>query len=640
MNRGFLSSVAGVVLVSVLLVLVVVNLWQRDRTEQRLSTVLYRITTLEETLAGESVDSARTRSGGIWGVAEPAHVRAALEDPNNLLERDPDARLPDDAQQGGTLVLHFGSNPTGFNIIADKGTDTAEIGTWTVALLIDRHRGDTRKYAPWFAYSMTTPDDGLTYVFELREDLVWQEPVVDWSSGSFDWLRGEHPVTAHDVVFMLDMTLSPQVTGAAPMRSYLEELESYRAVDDFTFEIKFKERQFSQRSVVLPSLFPMPEFLYAHDQTGQRYDPEILGSSFQDHWYEMTLGCGPYLMTGFETGSHVTLERNPRWPLGGNAFEKIVYLVLGDQNQPPRKLRTGELHLAFLQPGQYRTEVLEGPPDSPFKDGTLVHGEWWEYAWFYVGWNNRRVPFDDKRVRQAMSHSFDGDRMLEEVFLGLGLRNSGPLPQFMPYIDKSIEPWPFDLAAAAALLDEAGWIDTDGDGIRDKEIDGESKRFEFDLTLYAQSNEYRTLATLFKEDLAKVGVRMNIRPLEWGMLVKEVMSDRNFDAVTLSWSGGPDPDFNQIWHSRQADLPRSSNHIGFSHPEADAIIEEMAVTFDYDERIRLAHRFHALLAEEQPYTFFYTRKRPVFWQPELKGVRFGLVRPYRDHRSWYFGPAR
>jgi len=638
-SRSYLRSLAGLSLISVLLVLTVVNLWQRSRTEDRLEQLVDRIGSLETKLGGEGAERVDRPSGGVWGVDQPDYILAAMEDRANMLEWDADARLPDEAGQGGTLVLHFGSNPGGFNVIADKGTDVAELGTFTLPLLIDRHRGDTRKFAPWFAYSMVSPDDGLTYVFRLREDLVWQEPRVDYASGGFDWLRGERRVTAHDVVFMLDMTLDPQVTGAAPMRSYLEELDGYHAIDDFTFEIRFKQRQFSQRSVVLTSLWPMPEHLYAYDETGQRYDPEILGARFQDHWYEMILGCGPYLMTDFETGSYITLERNPRWPLGNNAFDKIVYLVLGDQNQPPRKLRTGELHLAYLQPGQYRTEVLEGPPDSPFKDGTLVQGEWWEYAWYYIGWNTRRVPFDDKRVRQAMSYAFDGDRMLEEVFLGLGLRNSGPLPQFMPYIDQTIEPWPFDLAASAALLDEAGWTDTDGDGIRDKEIDGERRPFEFDLVVYAQSNEYRTLATLFKEDLARVGVRVNIRSLEWGLLIKEVMADRNFDAVTLSWSGGPDPDFNQIWHSKQADLPRSSNFIGFADPEADRIIEQMAVTFDYDERIRLAHEFHALLAEEQPYTFFYTRKRPVFWQPALKNVRFGLVRPYRDHRAWYFGPA-
>ncbi len=639
MTRGSASSLAAICLVIALAALTLANLWQRDRSEGQLTALLDRVEALEQALIDGAGDVEERRTGGIWGVEPPEYLLAAMRDPANLLEWDPDARLPEEARQGGTLLLHLPSQPSGFNVLADRGTDVAELASWTLAPLIDRHRGDPRRFAPWFACSMVSPDDGLTWIFELRRELVWQEPVVDYGDGTFDWLRGERRVTAHDVVFMLDMVTNPQVVGAAPLRSYLDELEGYRAIDDHTFEIRFRERRFSQRSVVLPSLFPMAEFLYAFDETGRRYDPEVLGQRFQEHWYEMALGCGPYLMTDFEVGASITLERNPRWPLGGNAFDEIVYLVLTDQNQPPRKLRTGELDLAWLRPGQYRSEVLEGPPDSPFRDGSLVQGEWWENVWFYIGWNMRRAPFDDRRVRQAMSHCFDGDRLLEDVFLGLGMRNSGPVPQFTPYVDESIEPWPFDLEAAAALLDEAGWIDSDEDGIRDREVDGERVAFEFDLTIFGQSDEYRTLATVFKEDLARVGVRMNIRPREWGQLIAEVAQERDFDAVTLSWSVGPDPDFKQVWHSSQADLPRSSNHVGYASAEADRIIEEMAVTFDYDERIRLAREFHALLAEDQPYTFFFTRKRPVFWRPELENVRFGLVRPYRDHRSWYFGPA-
>ena len=640
MTKGFLSSIAGIALVTVLLVLTVVSLWQRDRTEHRLIQLIDRLEEIESqidsgALSGSSAAATR-RSGGIWGVPEPEYVTMALQDPANLLERDPVPWVPDNAEAGGTLYLHFGSNPKGFNPLAENGSDVTEVHEFVSPSLIKRHKTETAKWGPEVAYSMVSPD-GLTYTFKLREDFWWQAPVVDYSTGEYDWLKGDHKVTAHDVVFMMDMCMNAQVTGCAPLRSYYDEMEYYKAIDDYTFEIKFTTKLYSQRDIAVPSLTPLPEFLYAFDETGQRFDPEIIGQKFQDHWYKLALGSGPYQMTDFEAGVKIVLERNPRYPLGGNAFDKVIYLILSDQNHPPRKLRTGELHLAYLQPGQYRTEVIDGPPDSPFKDGTLTGGDWWEHSWFYIGWNMRKPMFADKRVRQAMSYAFNAERQLSEVFMGLGELTTGPMPTFMPHYDRSVEGYPFDLDKARALLDEAGWTDSDEDGLRDKDLDGNGERepLEFDLTVYGSSNEFRTLGTLFKEDLAQLGVKMNVRPMEWSNLLKEVQ-DREFDAVTLAWVGGPDiSGFNQIWHSEQADVPRSSNHVGFKNAEADAIIDELEVTFDHAQRVELGHRFHQLLNEEQPYTFFYTRKRPGFWQPELSSVKFALVRPYRNHKAWY-----
>ena len=125
-------------------------------------------------------------------------------------------------------------------------------------------------------------------------------------------------------------------------------------------------------------------------------------------------------------------------------------------------------------------------------------------------------------------------------------------------------------------------------------------------------------------------------PMEWANLLKKVDA-REFDAITLAWVSGPPVDFRQIWHSSQADLPKGSNRVGFRNPEADKIIEALESEFDEGKRKKLAQQFHQLLYEEQPYTFFYTRKTKVFWQPELKNVWFQLVRPHINPRPFYLG---
>ena len=639
MQRSFLTSMAGIGILLVLLVATIVNVWQSDRVERAQLELLDRVDKLEKGVASGAFSSSSgssTPTGGIFGVAEPSYMTAALQDPANLLKRDRTQWLPPDATQGGTLYLHQGSDPKGFNFLTENSNPVTEVQWYVSPPLILRHKKEPTKWRPEVAYSMVSPDEGLTYIFKLREDVTWQKPHVDWASGRFDWLQGEHKVTAHDVVFMLKMLMNPQVTGAAPLRSYFEEMESYRAIDDYTLEIKFKRKVYSQRSTALPSLYAVPEFLYAFDEDGERYDDEIIGQKFQDHWHNpMPMGYGPYRLAKFEPGIAITLERNPDWPAGNNAFDSVVYLILKDQNQPPRKLRTGELSMAYLQPGQYRTEILEGEADSPFKDGTLTAGEYWEQTYFYIGWNQRKPLFKDKKVRQAMSYAFNADLLLDDVFMNLGERCTGPMAAFSDYYDKGVQGYNYNLEKARALLLEAGWADTNDDGILDKEIDGQRKEFIFDLIVYGNSDEYRTVGNVFKEDLARIGVKMTVKPLEFSSLLKEVY-DREFDAVTLAWVSPPDVDFNQIWHSTQADLPRSSNHIGFKNAEADAIIEEMNTTFDFERRKELANRFHRLVDEEQPYTFFYTRKRPAYWQKDLSNVWYQTHRPYRSHWGWYW----
>jgi len=360
-----------------------------------------------------------------------------------------------------------------------------------------------------------------------------------------------------------------------------------------------------------------------------------LGSRVADHWYNPNaIGAGPYRFVTFEPGVKIEIERDPRWPLSGNAFDKILFQILTDQNTYPRKLRTGELHLSGLSPSQYRTEVLEGKDNSPFKDGTLKSDEYWSHTYYYIGWNAITPYFNDKRVRQAMTHAFNADVLLNDVMMGLGQRCTGPMPAFLPFYDKSLEPYAFDLERSKQLLEEAGWTDSDGNGIRDKEVDGSRIDFKFNLMIYGSSKEYKTIGDIFKEDLAKVGIKLNIQPMEWSNLLKKVNA-REFDAVTLAWVSSPDVDFRQIWHSSQVDKPKSSNYVSFQSEEGDKIIEELEVTFDFDKRVELANKFHQLLYDEQPYTFFYTRKSQYFWQPELQNAQAQLVRPYLNPRPWF-----
>ena len=130
------------------------------------------------------------------------------------------------------------------------------------------------------------------------------------------------------------------------------------------------------------------------------------------------------------------------------------------------------------------------------------------------------------------------------------------------------------------------------------------------------------------------GVVMDVEGVQWAIMM-ERMQNKDFDAYSGGWVLGWDADPYQIWHSSQADVPAGSNRGGFRNAEADAIIEEARGTFDLERRIELFHRFHEIIHEEQPYTFFFAPREVGAWRSNLHNVQFAPLRPFDLSLPWY-----
>ncbi len=546
-------------------------------------------------------------------------------------------------------VFHYkiAQDPRGLNPYVANGADVSEYTLYINEQLAERDFDDPSIFNPELAEWAKT-DDNLTFRIKLKEGVWWHLPTVDWDSGKYDWLKGEgpggrHELTADDVIFALDIIKNTQTSGrVSSLRNYFEPLESYRQLDRYTLEITFSEVLYTNLGSIL-ELWPMPRWLYMYDEQGQRFDEATWGLKFNEHWYnQKAIGTGPYVFDAWEPGVKLELVANDHYwndsTGNGPTFARIIMPVVRDQQAWVRKLKAGEIDMTQIQPEQYNTEVKSVRD----KGGTVFLGnEHIQYVehdtlgYFYLGWNEDKPMFGDKRVRQAMSLALNRQGLVDNVFHGLGVVNSGPFAMQQPCYDKSIEPWPFDLEMAKQKLDEAGWTDTDGDGIRDKVIDGEKVDFKFTMLIYGGSNEYNTLADVYREDLLSIGVQMTPSAVEWSTMLKK-MDEREFDVYTGAWVLSWDTDLMQIWHSKEADRPQSSNRIGFRNPEADRIAETLRKTLDEDERTALCHQFHALVHEEQPYTFIYQRRRPVLYWDHMNPPEFQKVYPYRDLRRFSF----
>lgn len=494
------------------------------------------------------------------------------------------------------------------------------------------------------AWRVEVTDDSKEFTIYLRRGVKWHTASgVDLNNPKYAWLKGDHELTAQDFVFTLDLMMNPQVENGS-IKNYYSDLESWKAIDDYTLVLRWKRRVFHAAEYSLVSLYPIPRFIFEHNEDGSKIGKETLGTRLNNHWYNLKgyVGVGPYRMVRYEPGVSIVLERNESYYGDKPAVKTIVYPIYTDTNQTVLKLKAKELSVGMLMPSQYRREILDfeklpkaqQPKDNPFLNGTLSCQIVDLPSFRYIGWNALRSPFSDVNVRKAMTYALNREAIIKDVFVGLGKVARGPFLESSTDLDPSIQPLPFDLQEAAKLLDAAGWKDTNQDGLRDKLVGGRNVALEFSLLIYATSTEYTALANIFKEDLLKIGAKLNIEAAEWSLMQKRI-HEKDFDGFIGGWSMDWTSDPYQLWHSSQADAAEGSNITSFKNPEADRLMEKLRETIEPETRQAILHQLHRMIVDSYNYTFLSTERRPFCHHKEVKGVRFAKMRPVADALPWW-----
>ena len=235
----------------------------------------------------------------------------------------------------------------------------------------------------------------------------------------------------------------------------------------------------------------------------------------------------------------------------------------------------------------------------------------------------------DGRVRQAMTMLVDRQQIIDKIRFGLGQMGISHFNPSSREFNTSLKPLPYDPQRAAQLLDEAGWKDTNGDGIRDK--DGVPFKFEFLASV--GSTLAPQLMVILKEELRKVGIQMTERTIDFNVMT-DSLQDHQFDATTAGWTSGLVTDPYQIWHSSSS-KNRGSNYVSFNNPEADRLIEQARLEFDDEKRKQIYWRFQEIIHEEQPYTFLFYGQEAAAYSKRFQNTNFVPVRPGYDLNTWF-----
>jgi peptide/nickel transport system substrate-binding protein len=595
----------------VLLLAVALSVWlsmvQRDRQWELLQKVDGRIADLEKRIqqirvapAAAATTTAAAPRDDAWarpGVKiERWNAPAAASDP---------AKLPGYGE-GGEFTELFEAQPAKLTpYIASDVYQTRVMDRVCEAL--GTFDPKTLKMAGQLADGWQIDPDGLWIRAHIN-------PLAHFSDGQ--------PVTAEDVRWTyLDFINNPLIE-AERTRSTQDNLKDVKVIDDHTVEFVFKEPLFTNILIAFGDPI-LPKHYYAKFEPSQvNQATGMLMGSGQFRLEKLPKGPDD-LASQWTPGQDVVLVRNEQYwaapaPLAGMRFRTIK-----DDLGRLVAYRNGEGSMMLPTSPQFNKLMKDEPQFE--KSSYMLKWTNMRCGYSFIAWqcgprNGKATPFADKRVRKAMTMLLDRERMIRDIWDGIGIVSKGPMNPESPASDPSVAPLPFDPEKAKALLAEAGWKDRDGDGILENE---KGDKFTFEYT-YATGGEIsERIARFTKDSFGKAGIVMTTRPVDWSRY-QELLKLRDFDAITLGWgANAPESDPRQIWHSESI-KEGGDNFTQWNSPTCDALIEKGRRTMNEADRMLVWRQFEACVAEDQPYTF-------VRVAPWLRLVKrdFGNVNTYK-----------
>jgi peptide/nickel transport system substrate-binding protein len=518
---------------------------------------------------------------------------------------------------GDWLIMHSSSDPEQLNPITSSDATASEILGYIFETLLMRDPR-TLELKPLIATDRPKiSDDKLSYTFTIRRDVYFQDG---------------RPLTGEDVLFSIKAIKCPLV-NAPFLRVYYNSMVDAQLLDTHTVRFVTKEPYFLNESqlggiAVLPRHYYDPDdLLKAVTVRELTKDPAQLpevvkrfADNFNRNYNRNPVGSGPFKFSDWKTGRTVELVRDPNyWGNGKPGIDQVYldrlrYRIVNNPDAALVTLKSGGLDAMSLTPVQH----TRGTGSERFKR-EFEKFQYFAPSYSYIGWNNTHPIFKDKRVRQAMTYLTDRKQMAKTILFGLGEVVDGPIFFFRPEYDKTLHNYPYDPQKALGLLKEAGWADTDGDGILDKTIDGRKIPFRFEFKVPSASTTGKSIILVLQNELRNHGIMASVRELDWTIFLDDVKNHK-FDVVIMAWAmPATEPDEYQVWHSSQA-ANKGSNHISYKNARVDQILEDYRREFDPKKRVELYREFQRILNDEQPYTFLFARKTVTAVDRRFRGV--------------------
>lgn len=542
---------------------------------------------------------------------------------------------------GDWLIIHTLSDPEGLNPFTVNDAASQEIYPKIFESLLELDPY-TAQLNPVLADSLPIlSEDKKQYTFRLR-------PSIYFSDGK--------PLTNADVIFSFKAVKNPLVIDAAALRNYYNDIENVSVAPDNSLIFTMKKPYFMAGDFI-GTLRILPKHLF--DPTGltDKYSFEDINDIEKAEknsavgefakWFgknelkrepKYLVGSGPYVFEEWRRNEQIRLKRNDKyWGKGIVASQtsypsRLVWRPINDRTSAVNALKNADIDFMVIPPRMF-VELLD-TVSTPY----LAKAQYDVPSYMYIGWNMQKAIFQDKRVRQAFSHLVDKKELMSTVMLGFAKSTIGPIYKGRPEYDTTLQDYEYNPQKAKKLLAEAGWTDSNGDGILDKSINGTRQDMSFSFLLNSGNETRENLMLLLIEEMRKVGVKAEIQKLEWAVFLENLRS-RQYDAYIGAWiNDNVPPDLFQIWHSSQS-KNKGSNYVSFVNARVDELIEKNRIEFDPEKRKEYMVEIQRILHEEQPYTFLWLQQYTAGYNKSLQSVRFSTVRPGYFVHHWWIPPA-
>ncbi|MEX2609175.1 MAG: ABC transporter substrate-binding protein [Gemmatimonadota bacterium] len=477
---------------------------------------------------------------------------------------------------GETIVVGMRSDFSGFNSITNSSLYTSEVINYALFTPLIQYDADLQP-EPWLAESWTEEGD-TAVVFTLRSDVRWHDG---------------QPVTAEDVKWTFDMAKDP-ASASLIGSAFLGKVASAEVLDAQTIRFVYSE----PHAQALEDFWwaPMPRHLLE----------DIAAADLRNAEFNRNpVGSGPFRFVEWRANDRLVLEPAADFPeaLGGPAqARRVVFRIVPEAATLLTELITGGVHVDIpVLPEQ--ASRIESSTDAELHSfpGRTV---------YFLGWNNEREPFTDPALRRALAMGINRQEIIDALLHGEGELAESTIPPWHP-LHPDVEGLAYDPTQAASLLEEAGWTDTDGDQIRER--NGQPLAFTL---LTSDDALRRAVVEVLQSQLRGLGADVEIRVMEFQTMLAAHKS-RDYDAVFTNWvldnfqmASSP----GALFHSDLADEAESTNRSAVRIPELDRLIERGGAATDPDEARQVWADFTRVLQREQPVTF-------MFWLNELAATR-------------------
>ena len=387
------------------------------------------------------------------------------------------------------------------------------------------------------------------------------------------WHDGKE-FTAHDVKFTYDKIMDEKTNTVR--RSSYELVKKAEVLDPHAFRVTY--RQPFSPGLETWGIGIIPKHLLEKE--------DINTTAFN----RRPIGTGAFRFVEWVTDEKIVVEANAQYFEGRPLLDRIIYRIIPETSLSEMEILTQGIDYSGIYPHQYR-RISQIPFLKAYSQPSL--------GYTYIGYNQKHAVFQDKKVRQALTHAINREEIVQYVLYGLGAVASGPFPNHLWYSNPNVKPLPYDPQKARQLLAEAGWKDTNGDGI----LDREGKPFRFTLITNSGNETRRDVGVLVQRQLRELGIDVTFELYEWSVFLSNFINVKHFDACILGWGLSVDPDAYEIWHSSQ--IEKGFNFISYRNPEIDRLWEEGRKEYDIERRKQIYWRIHELMAEDQAYTFLY-----------------------------------